>query len=298
MKLLPMLIRGSSTKPRGAPATRVIEGVRLEDIVATGTLMQGWMRVRSNGGGPGGDGVTIEAFGRDIDVAIARLGEELLAGRYLPRQLRRAPIPKASGGQRWLSIPAIRDRVVQTATLIALTPTIEPKMSEASWAYRPGRGVSDALAAVQGAYKDGFVWTVDADITRYFDRVPHRRLIDELTIWIDDERIIRLFAQWLRGFGWRDRGIAQGSPISPLLANIYLHPIDRLIKAAGYPIVRYADDLLVLARSEVDARRALSLLQELLDARGLTVNSAKTAIRDPETSFRFLGQLIRASSHE
>lgn len=287
-------LRGSTSPPhRGI---RVVEGVGIEDIASKEALLAGWHRVRANKGGPGGDSVTIEEFSQGLEDKIGRLARQLINDSYRPRALRRAAVPKEGGGQRWLSIPAVVDRVVQSAALEALTPLLEPRMSEASWAYRPGRGVADALTQLEVIFDDGYVWTVDADIASYFDNVPHRRLIEELTIWIDDERVIRLFGRWIKGFNRAGRGIAQGSPISPLLANLYLHPIDRLIKAEGYPIVRYADDLVIMARSEAEVRRAHQLLQELLWSRGLRLNSGKTKIRGPNEAFRFLGADVRAKS--
>lgn len=286
-------VLGTATRlPPGSK--RIVEGVAIEDIAALDMLQAGWARVRANKGGAGGDGVSIDQFGGKLERNLIELSEQLLNGRYRPRSLRRTAIPKEGGAKRWLSIPSVVDRIAQSATLETLTPYLEPRMSEASWAYRPGRGVADAVAAVEAAFAEGYVWTVDADIARYFDRVPHRRLTDELTIWVDDERVINLFARWLRGFARGGRGIAQGSPISPLLANLYLHPIDRLIKAEGYPIVRYADDLVVLTQSEAQAREAHQLLGELLAARGLSLNATKTTVRGPDERFRFLGTDLQA----
>ncbi len=284
-----------SVRTQGTP---VVEGATLEVIAAPETLREGWNRVHANKGGPGGDDVTIAQFGQKLEANLNELSRLLMTERYRPGALKRVAIPKSDGRTRLLLIPAIVDRVVQSAMLRALSPTLDPRMSEASWAYRPGRGVKDALDQVEGAYSDGFVWTVDADITKYFDRVPHSRLIDELTIWIDDERLISLISLWLRGFGRRGIGIAQGSPISPLLANLYLHPIDRRLAASGYALVRYADDLVILTKTAADAKKALALLKSLLQARGLSLNGLKTSIRAPDEAFRFLGKQIRAATTE
>lgn len=275
--------------------SRVMEGASLDDIAQQENLKDAWMRVRANKGGPGGDGMTVERFGRDLERRLSLLSSALLKGRYRPSRLRHAPIPKPDGGRRHLSIPSVADRIVQTATLQVLTPHLDARMTETSWAYRPKRGVREALREVDVLFREGYTWTVDADIAKYFDRVPHDRLIDELTIWLDDERIIHLFGLWLRGFSRTGRGIAQGSPISPLLANLYLHPVDRLIAAAGYPLVRYADDLVVLAKSETEALEARNVLGKLLKARGLSLNGLKTSIRPPNETFRFLGKDIRAN---
>lgn len=295
---------GTSIRPerkgggRAAHSPRLLEGPTLAAVAHFETLRLGWERVRSNKGGHGGDGVSIQAFEADVDARLERLGKTILAGTYRPSLLRRVSIPKADGRTRTLAIPAVVDRVAQSALLAVLLPVVDPRMSDSSWAYRPRRGVRDAISEAEALFKEGYTWSVDADITRYFDRVPHRRLIDELTIWIDDERIVQLIALWLKSFDWRGTGIAQGAPISPLLANLYLHPVDRQLVAAGFPLVRYADDLIVLAKTQEQARDALSLLRELLTARGLSLNKAKSAIRPPDQTFRFLGQDIRANKDD
>ena len=266
----------------------------LTRIAAPETLREAWRRVRANKGGPGGDGVTLAEFERALDRNLAALAAELREGRYQPGRLRRAVIPKPDGRKRTLAIPGIRDRVAQTAALIVIGPTLDPRLSAASFAYRPGRGVADAIAAVQAAFAAGQVWTLDADVTRYFDRVPHRRLLEELSIWLDDESLVGLLALWLRSFSRFGRGIAQGSPISPLLANLFLHPLDRLAAAAGCTMVRYADDFVVLGRSEGELRKAQAMIATVLKRRGLSLNALKTRIVPPGEEFVFLGQRLRA----
>ena len=240
--------------------------------------------------------MTIAAFEADMAGHLQSLSQALLDGTYRPKRLRRAHLPKADGGWRALAIPAVVDRVAQTAMLLVCVPYLDPRMSDASWAYRPGRGVAGAIAQANAGFRDGFVWTVDADITRYFDLVPHARMIAELTIWIDDERIIQLVGKWLRGFSRLGIGIAQGAPVSPLLANLYLHPIDRLLVSEGFHVVRYSDDLVVQAKSEADGREAQKLLSRLLNGRGLSLNRAKTRLVGPDEPFVFLGQTLDARS--
>lgn len=292
-----MRAHGSKRRDRKVRSNppRLIEGPTLAAVAHPQTLRLGWERVRSNKGGPGGDGVGIEEFEAGVALRLEALSQAMLDGSYRPSRLRRVMIPKADGRTRRLAIPAVVDRVAQSALLAVLLPEIDPRMSDSSWAYRPKRGVRDAICAAQTLFEDGYTWSVDADITRYFDLVPHGRLMDELTIWIDDEQIVRLVAQWLKSFDWRGCGIAQGAPISPFLANLYLHPVDRQLVAAGFPLVRYADDLIVLAKTQQKAGDALKLLQDLLKARGLSLNKAKSAIRSPDETYRFLGQDIRAA---
>ena len=269
------------------------EGPRLEDIANLNALAEAWGRVRANKGGPGGDGVTIESITPFIDRELERLRDDMLMESYRPRPLRRAAIRKPNGSMRHLAIPAIIDRVAQTAVLIVLEPHLDERMSEASWAYRPGRSVDQAIAAVGAARAAGFIWTVDADIANYFESISHRQLKNDLTIWIDDERILRLLAKWLRTFGWRGRGVAQGAPISPLFANLYLHPLDRQVRAQGAEIVRYADDFVVLVRTAGAARRILRDTERQLRYRGLALNRDKTRIVAPEEELIFLGQRLR-----
>lgn len=275
---------------------RLIEGARIEDIASLETLAEAWSRVRANKGGPGGDGVTIAEIAPAIEQSLETLSVALLDGTYKPVKLRRAFIKKASGGLRPLSIPAVIDRVAQTAAMLALEPEMDGRMSETSIAYRVGRGPPHAIEAVEAAFASGRVWTVDADIEKYFDKIWHRQLMTDLAIWIDDERVLRLLLKWIRTFGWRGRGIAQGAPVSPLLANIYLHPFDRLMAVAGWCVVRFADDFVVMTRSEREARAALKDVERLLRGRGLAINKDKTRIVEPGDSFVFLGRVLCAPS--
>lgn len=279
--------------PRACPQTaRVIEGATLEAIVTPSTFMEAWHRVRRNKGGPGGDGVTIEVFADNLDARLEELRLRVLSQRYRPQKIRRAAMPKPDGGRRKLTIPAVVDRILQTAAMLVISPTVEGKLSGSSWAYREGRGVKDAIAELMHAREAGFLWTLDADITQYFDQVSHRRLIEDVMIWIDDVRIIRLLRMWLRGFAFWGRGIAQGSPISPLLANLFLHPMDRLLELEGFRSVRYADDFVALCRNESQATKAMKIAASHLAMRGLTLNKAKTKIVGPKGSFVFLGHTI------
>jgi group II intron reverse transcriptase/maturase len=283
---------------RAAPRrARICEGARLEEIARVETLAEAWGRVRANKGGPGGDGVTIDDLAAGIELSLEDLSKKLLGETYRPRKLRRAFIRKASGGKRLLSIPAVIDRVAQTAAMLVLEPEMDARMSETSLAYRVGRGPPLAIAAVQSAFAEGLVWTVDADIENYFASVWHRQLMTDLAIWIDDERILRLILRWLRTFGWRGRGIAQGAPISPILANLYLHPFDRLMAVNGWHVVRYADDFVVLTASAPEAERALKDVARLLRGRGLALNREKTRIVAPGEPVHFLGHALTASAN-
>lgn len=276
---------------------RVYEGTRLEDIASLETLAEAWSRVRANKGGPGGDGVTIAELAPAIEGSLEALSAALLAETYKPMKIRRAFIRKANGGKRPLSIPAVIDRVAQTAAMLALEPEMDARMSETSLAYRVGRGPPQAIKAVEVAFAEGLTWTLDCDIKSYFDTIWHRQLMTDLAIWIDDERILRLLLKWLRTFGWRGRGVAQGAPISPLLANLYLHPFDRLMAMNGWRMVRYADDFVVLAASEKEAAKAQKDVERFLRGRGLELNRDKTRLVPPREDLVFLGQTVRATGN-
>ena len=288
-----MLQVSSSMQSPCAPGDNVIlEGATLEKMVAPGCLQQAWTRVRKNKGGPGGDGVTIQAFALNLKSELNRLRAETLAETYRPRKVRFALVPKPKGGKRKLTIPSIADRILQTAAMLSLGQTVDAHFSCSSWAYRQGRGVDDAIAHLKQARNGGLVWTLDADITQYFDRILHKRLIDDVVIWVDDVRIVRLIRLWLRSFSFWGRGIAQGAPLSPLLANLFLHPMDRLLELEGLAAVRYADDFVVLCRDKVSAENAQRIVASHLSARGLALNMEKTKILSPGDAFIFLGQTI------
>jgi CRISPR-associated protein Cas1 len=266
----------------------------LAGIADLARLAEAWRRVRANSGGPGGDGVTLSCFAARCDQELGRLAAELATGRYRPGPLRRAIIPKPDGTSRRLGIPCVRDRVAQTATLALLQPLLEARQSPVSYGYRPARGVADALAAVRAAQDRGLTWTLEADIVQYFDRIPHGRLLAELAIWVEREEVLGLIARWVHGFGEAGRGIAQGAPISPLLANLYLHPLDRLLVAAGHVPVRYADDFVVLSTGMRALEQARCLAEGVLGERGLALLARKTRIVPPGVPFRFLGATLAA----
>lgn len=251
-------------------------------------LRAAWKRVHANGGATGGDGETAADFAADLPGRFARLADDLARGRYRPGPLRHVPLARPDGRVRLLRIPPIADRVVQTAALSLLVPPLDARMSRASFGYRPARSVELALDRLK-ALAIGGSWVLDADIRAFFDSVPHRRLIDELGFWIDDARMLRLVALWVEGFG-DGRGLAQGAPIAPLLANLYLHPLDTAFAREGIAHVRYADDFVALATSRAGAEAARRLAEATLQRRGLALQPEKTALRPLSGGLRFLGQ--------
>ena len=261
-----------------------------ETLCQPETLISAWKQVHRNGAATGGDGETSHEFSRNLDARIRRLRTELLSGQYRPGPLRKVPMKKPDGKLRLLRIPGIADRVVQGACQKLLSHRLDARMSSASFGYRPARSVAQALDRARTIASRN-PWALDADILSFFDEVRHDRLLDEIGIWVDDSRVLALVEVWLRAFGGR-KGLAQGAPISPFLANIFLHPLDLTFRRRGYPHVRYADDFVVFARSKNRAKAAMQTARECLRRRGLKLNEAKTMVVPVSVGFRFLGAEI------
>ena len=258
-------------------------------------LRAGWTKVWRNGGGAGGDGVTIELFRAGVARRLADLRHDLDRGHYVPGPVRRVDIPKRGGGSRPLDSPCVRDRIVHGALAGVLTPLLDAEFEPGSFGYRPGRGVRQAVDRLGFLRRKGFTHVVDADIERFFERVDHAMLLDRLAQSMHDGPLMQLIAHWLEHSAPGGRGLAQGSPLSPLLANLFLDRLDEALSRDGLAIVRYADDFVVLARSPEGAEAALSRTRRLLAARGLALNEAKTRVTDFDAGFRFLGHaFVRA----
>ncbi|MGO9740540.1 MAG: CRISPR-associated endonuclease Cas1 [Roseiarcus sp.] len=255
-------------------------------------LWRAWERVRANHGAAGGDGVTIERFAPFAKEAIEALAKRLRGFTYRPGPSRRVMIPKRAGGFRPLDIPCVVDRVAQGAAALTLVPALEPEFEDSSFAYRPGRGVADAVRRVAALRRQGYTHAVDADIAHYFETVPHEPLLAKLEKLVGDDAILDLVALWLEHHAPNGVGLPQGSPLSPLLANLYLDALDEAVEGRGVRLVRYADDFVILAKSEGAARDALSKVTRLLAEHGLTLNAEKTRVVDFDQGFRFLGHLF------
>ena len=261
----------------------------LARAISPATLAAAWSRVRRNGGVAGGDGVSCRAFERHARDRLARLRRALLAGDYAPGPVRRVEIVKEDGGTRPLAIPCVADRVAQTAVAFALTPLLEPAMSPASFGYRPGLGVADAVARVDELRRENRIWILESDVARFFETVPHSRLLALLDARTGDSLLTELVASWLDRAGVEGCGLLQGSPLSPLLANLYLDEIDHLLDGPEGRLVRYADDFVVLSTRKADAEAAKERAATLLEERGLALHPDKTRIGSFEDGFWFLG---------
>lgn len=270
-----------------------------EQIMDLGNLLRGWERVEENAGSAGYDRVSVDDFEERLDEELLVLADELERGVYRPQPLVQYAIPKRGGGKRILQVPAVRDRVAQSSALEVLAPLFEPEFEESSFGYRRGRSVQQAVARIQALRNRGFRFLVDADIEQFFDRVDHRLLLEKLSEYIDDGRVIRLIDQWLKVDVWdgltltpRTRGLPQGAPVSPLLANVYLDSFDEAFAEEGYHLVRYCDDFVVLCRTRPQAEQALELTDELLRDLELNLNLEKTRVTSFESGFEYLGALF------
>jgi RNA-directed DNA polymerase len=272
----------------------------VDKTYAPANLQSAFNKVWRNGGSAGVDRQTVAHFERQAEAELARLGEQLRGGTYRPQPARRAWIPKpGSSEKRPLGIPAVRDRVVQAALRHVMEPIFETEFAGHSYGFRPGRGAKDALRRVDALLKRGNVWVVDADLKSYFDTIPHERLMALVQERVADGRVLALTESFLKAGvmeeskGWQptDRGTPQGGVISPLLANIYLDPLDHEMEEAGWEMTRYADDFVILCRSEAGAQAALEQVRAWVREAGLTLHPEKTRIVNAEQpgGFDFLG---------
>lgn len=284
----------------------LVNGVRggkwfslIDKVFAPKTLRLAWDKVKRNRGAAGVDGQSIKKFEANAENYLMELKETLEKGQYHPTAVKRVDIPKGDGKTRPLGIPTVKDRVVQTAVKMVVEPIFEHHFLPSSYGFRPGLGCKDALRAVDRLLKQGYTHVVDADIQGYFDNIPHERLMARVEEKISDGRLLGLIRSWLKQDVIQEmerwtptKGTPQGAVISPLLANIYLHPLDERLKAKGYESVRYADDFVVLCQSPEDAAAALQDVQEWMAENGLTLHPDKTHVgncMNRGEGFEFLG---------
>lgn len=292
--------------------TALEEGVKggiwfslIDKVASKRNLEAAGAKVIANRGGAGVDRVSVKQFERRIAEEVDKLHTSLKAGTYQPQAIRRVHIPKpGSSEKRPLGIPTVRDRVVQTALRNVLEPIFEQTFAEQSYGFRPRRGCKDALRRVAELLAEGHTWVVDADLKSYFDTISHDQLMQRVRQHVADSRVLKLIESFLHQAvleelrEWRpEKGTPQGAVVSPLLANIYLNPLDHAMAQAGYEIVRYADDFVVLCRTQAEAQRALVLIQEWTERAGLRLHPAKTKIvgLDTDNGFDFLGYHFRQS---
>ena len=258
----------------------------IDKVYAPGNLEAAWKKVQANNGAAGVDGQSVQAFAIHAEHRLKQVEQELKEEQYRPLDVRRHWIPKpGTNEKRPLGIPAVRDRVVQTALRSVLEPIFEREFAEHSYGFRPGRSCKQALARVHDLLTKGYTWVVDADLKSYFDTIPHEQLMARVRERVADGRVLKLIEAFLKANvmdglkEWEpEAGAPQGAVISPLLSNIYLNPLDQRMAQAGYEMVRYADDFVVLCRSEEEACQALARVKEWTAQAGLTLHPDKTRI--------------------
>ena len=277
---------------------QLIEEERLfEDLCYASYLRIGFEQVKENKGKPGIDGVSIQDFEFRLEEELSRLQQELLNWTYKPSPVRRVEIPKPGGqGVRLLGIPTVRDRVVQTAVKLLLEPMFEPYFSPHSYGFRPGRSQHDAVRAAQNIVNSGKPYVVDIDLSKFFDRIHHDRLIARMGQRIIDKRILRLVGLMLRsgvmieGVVMRsEEGAMQGGPLSPLLSNIVLDELDKELEKRGLEFCRFADDCNIFVKSQKAAERVMETVSQFIEGKlKLKVNREKSQVARAE-GVKFLG---------
>ena len=259
----------------------------IEKILHRDNLNEAFKRVKSNKGTAGIDGITTEELLEHLKENKDKILGQIRARKYKPKPVKRVQIPKSNGKKRNLGIPTTTDRVIQQAIAQILSPIYEKKFSENSYGFRPNRSAHDALRRIKEIAEEGYNWVVDLDLEKYFDTVNQSKLIQILSEEIKDGDVISLIHKYLKSGIMKDeikvkpdKGVPQGGPLSPLLANIYLNEADQELEKWGYKFVRYADDMLIFARNRKAAERYYKRVKKLLEGKlKLKVNEEKTSIR-------------------
>lgn len=273
-----------------------------EELCSIETLRKGFKLVRKNGGAPGIDGITTKQYGHQLEANLADLSKELTDWKYLPQPVRRVEIPKPNGnGTRLLGVPCIKDRVVQSAIKALLEPLIDPYFSDNSFGFRPGRNQKMAIERARKIVTSGKEYVVDIDLSKFFDRVNHDRLINRLRNFIPDNRVLRLIGMSLRSGVMVDgcveastEGTTQGSPLSPLLSNVVLDELDKELERRGFQFCRYADDCNIFLGSKKAADKAMSNITTFIEKKlRLKINHEKSKVALAK-SVKFLGFTILA----
>ena len=278
----------------------------IDKVYAERNLWAAFQQVAKKKGAAGVDHVSVADFERNTPENLWDLSDALRTGTYKPQSVKRVHIPKPGTNEtRPLGIPTVRDRIVQAAIVNVIEPIFERDFAEQSYGFRPGRGCKDALRQVNELLKKGHHYVVDADLKSYFDKIPHDQLMDRLKTKIADGPLLLLIEAFLKASildamsEWNpEAGAPQGAVLSPLLSNIYLDPMDQLLGQAGFEMVRYADDFVILCRTPEEAQKALETVREWVAENGLTLHPEKTKIVDVRNEgFDFLGYHFKATHH-
>jgi RNA-directed DNA polymerase len=271
----------------------------IDKVYAPQTLMVAWQRVARNRGAAGIDQMSVERFRANAESYLAELAEGLRKGSYRPQAVRRVHIPKGKGKTRPLGIATVKDRIVQTALKLVLEPIFEQGFLPVSYGFRPQRGCKEALRVVDQGLKEGYTWVVDADLQSYFDTIPKLALMALVKEKVSDSRVLELLDRYvdqevMEGM-WRWTPVAgtpQGSVISPLLSNLYLHGLDEVLSESGCRYARFADDFVALCRTRLEAEAVLVIIQAWVEEHGLCLHPDKTHVgncMEKGQGFEFLG---------
>src|SRR3979411_2328842 len=286
-------VRGDQvTEPpvaKPAPESPACAEQLMEEVCDRGNLVRAWKRVRSNKGGPGVDGMTIEDAKAYLREHWPSIRSQLLNGTYQPQPVKRVEIPKPDGGVRKFGVPCVVDRLIQQAVLQGLQEQWDPTFSEHSYGFRPGRSAHQAVAQAQRYVAEGYNVVVDLDLEKFFDRVSHDSLMARVAARLTDKRVLKLIRAFLKAgvmedglVGAVDEGTPQGGPLSPLLSNLVLDELDRELERRKHCFVRYADDCNIYVRSRQAGQRVMTNVTRFLARRlKLKVNEAKSALARP-----------------
>lgn len=258
------------------------------------TLSPAFQQVKENQGCAGIDGVTIEEFETELPKNLSMLSHDLTHNQYSPLPLLKILVDKGNGEARALCVPAVKDRVAQTAALFAIEPILEREFEACSFAFRKGRSVRQAVYKIKDYYEQGYRWVVDADIDAFFNSVDQTLLMQKVGKLIEDGDIIGLIEKWVKAEVWdgvslkvTEKGIPQGSPLSPILANLFLDELDEAMLKNGQKYVRFADDFLILCKSPEKAKQSMEFTNEMLEKLLLKLDEADIVSFDQ--GFKYLG---------
>lgn len=292
-----VVFRRSNEKPAS-------DGDLLAQVLTNANMRAAWKRVKANKGAAGVDSMSIAQFPAFVREHWDGIRQALETGEYRPKPARRVEIPKSSGGKRPLGIPTVADRVIQQAIAQVLVPIFDPQFSESSYGFRPGRSAQDAVKQIRAYIEDGYNVAVDIDLSKFFDKVSHDVLMNRITRRVRDRRLLRLIGKYLRSGVEIDgkvqpteEGVPQGGPMSPLLANILLNDLDKELEKRGHRFARYADDFIIVVKSQSSAERVKESVRRFLLRRlKLEVNEEKSSTKDTDDTsflgFRFKGKRI------
>ena len=276
----------------------------IDKVYALQTLMSAWQRVARNRGAAGIDQMSVERFKANAECYLAELAEGLRHSRYRPQSVRRVHIPKGKGKTRPLGIATVKDRIVQTALKLVLEPIFEQVFLPVSYGFRPQRSCKEALRVVDQGLKEGYTWVVDADLQSYFDTIPKQPLVALVKEKVSDSQVLKLLKQYVDqevvdGMAhWTPvAGTPQGSVISPLLSNLYLHGLDEVLSESGCKYARFADDFVALCRTRQEAEAILAIIQLWVEEHGLGLHPDKTHVgncMEKGQGFEFLGYRFEA----